>query len=176
MRIVKWALGLLLAAAAVLLAGGAMLSPRFVVMRSVQVNAPPDKIYALLDDPRRWKDWSVWNQRDPQMQITYTGPPAGAGAAWQWKSKTQGDGKMTFTAAVSGQRLAYELYFPDFGTTSAGDLVLGAEGGGTRVTWTMNGDMGGNPLFRWMALFADGMVGEDFEAGLVNLKRLAEKP
>jgi hypothetical protein len=26
-----------------------------------------------------------------------------------------------------------------------------------------------------MALFMDGMVGKDFEAGLANLKRLAEK-
>ena len=48
-------------------------------------------------------------------------------------------------------------------------------GSSTRVTWTMNGDMGSNPLFRWMALGADRMVGKDFEAGLANLKAVAEK-
>jgi hypothetical protein len=50
------------------------------------------------------------------------------------------------------------------------------DGTGTKVTWTMNGDMGSNPLFRWMALFMGRMVGPDFEAGLANLKALAEKP
>jgi hypothetical protein len=39
----------------------------------------------------------------------------------------------------------------------------------------MNGDMGKNPLLRWFALNADGMVGTDFEAGLAKLKRTAEQ-
>lgn len=175
MRVLKWGLGLVLLLAAVLVVGGWVLSPKFTVVRSVTVAAAPDTVYALIADPRRWKEWSVWNRRDPQMQITYSGPPSGAGAAWAWQSKTEGDGKMTFTAAEPGRQLAYELYFPDFGTTSRGDLALAPEGTGTRVAWTMNGDMGSNPLFRWLALFADGMVGKDFEAGLANLKALAEK-
>ena len=83
---------------------------------------------------------------------------------------------MTFTAAEPGRRVAYDLFFPDFGTTSSGDLTLVPEGGGTKVTWTMNGDMGANPLFRWFALNADSMVGKDFDAGLAGLKEVAEKP
>jgi len=165
----------LVALVALLFAGGLALSGNFTAVRSTTVKAPADKVYALVADPREWKRWSVWNQRDPAMAITYSGPPAGSGAAWEWKSKTEGDGKMTFTAAEPGRRLAYDLYFPDFGTTSRGDFVLAPEGDGTRVTWTMNGNMGTNPLFRWMALFADRMVGPDFEAGLANLKGLAEK-
>jgi hypothetical protein len=66
--------------------------------------------------------------------------------------------------------------FPHFGTTSSGALLLTPEGSGTQVRWTLDGDMGGNPLFRWFALFADGMIGKDFQAGLDNLKALAEKP
>jgi len=176
MKIVKWLLGLVVLLALVLVGGGALLSPRFTVVRSVVVNAPPDKVYALVADPRRWKEWTVWNQRDPSMQITYSGPPSGAGAGWAWQSKSEGDGRMTFTAAEPSARLAYDLFFPDFGTTSRGELAFKAEGAATRVSWTMNGDMGGNPLLRWFALAADRMVGKDFEAGLANLKTLAEKP
>ncbi len=175
MKVVKWILGLVLALGAVLVVGGMVLSPKFTVARSVAINAPVDKVYALVADPRAWKAWSVWNQRDPAMEITYTGPPSGAGAAWAWKSKTEGDGKMTFTAADPSKRVAYDLYFPDFGTTSQGDLTFTAEGNGTQVRWTMNGDMGSNPLFRWIALFADKMVGKDFEGGLAGLKAVAEK-
>ena len=174
MKIVKGLLVTVLALVALLLVGGLLLSPTFSVVRSARIAAPPDKIYPLVADPRRWKDWGIWSRRDPVMKITYSGPPQGAGAAWAWQSESQGDGKMTFTAAEPGKRVAYDLYFPDFGTTSRGDLVLTADGDGTKVTWTMNGDMGRNPLFHWMVLFADGMVGKDFDGGLANLKTLAE--
>jgi hypothetical protein len=36
--------------------------------------------------------------------------------------------------------------------------------------------MGSNPPFHWMSLFSDMMVGADFEAGLANLKAVAEVP
>ena len=176
MKILKWLLGIVVLLAAVLLIGGLMLSPKFKVERSVTVAAPPDKVYALIADPRRWNDWAVWNRRDPAMQITYSGPATGSGAVWAWKSKTEGDGRMSFTTAEPGKRLGYDLYFPEFGTTSQGELVMTPDGANTRVSWTMNGDMGKNPLFRWIALNADSMIGKDFEAGLAGLKTLAEKP
>jgi uncharacterized protein YndB with AHSA1/START domain len=110
------------------------------------------------------------------MQIEYGGPPAGMGAKWAWKSKSQGDGEMTFTAAEPAKRLAFDLYFPDFGTTSKGELRFEPADAGTRVTWTMNGDMGRNPLHHWFALGADRMVGKDFAEGLAGLKAVAEKP
>lgn len=176
LKVLKWLVIILVGLVLLLFAGGYALSPKFTAVRSTTVNAPADKVYGLIADPREWKRWSVWNQRDPAMAITYSGPPSGAGAAWEWKSKSQGDGKMTFTAAEPGKRVAFELFFPDFGTTSMGTLDLAPAGAGTQVTWTMNGDMGSNPLYRWMALFMDKMVGPDFEAGLANLKALAEKP
>jgi uncharacterized protein YndB with AHSA1/START domain len=176
MKILKWLIGTLLALVAVLGLGGLLLPSTFTVSRSVLVNAPPDKLYALVADPRPWKDWTVWNRRDPGMQISYFGPPSGAGAGWAWKSRTEGDGRMTFTGVEPGARVAYELYFPDFGTTSRGDLRFVPEGAATRVTWAMDGDMGRNPFFHWIALFGDRMVGKDFEGGLAGLKALAEKP
>jgi uncharacterized protein YndB with AHSA1/START domain len=175
MKILKWLLVVVVALAALLLVGGLALSGEFRAVRSTTINAPADKVYALIAAPREWKRWSVWNQRDPAMAITYSGPPTGTGAVWEWKSASQGDGKMTFTAAEPGRRLAFELYFPDFGTTSTGVLELVPAGAGTQVSWTMNGNMGRNPIYRWMALFMDRMVGPDFEAGLANLKALAEK-
>jgi uncharacterized protein YndB with AHSA1/START domain len=176
LKVLKWLAIVLVGLVAVLFVGGYALSPEFRAVRSTVVNAPPDKVYALLADPREWKRWTVWNQRDPSMAVTYSGPASGAGAGWAWQSKSEGDGKMTFTAAEPGKRIGYELFFPDFGTTSTGALELAPEGNGTKVTWSMNGNMGSNPLFRWIALFGDKMVGPDFEAGLANLKALAEKP
>ena len=175
-RLGKWTAVIVVLLSVGLVVGGMMLPPTFQVSRSVTVNAPPDKLYALVADPRAWAQWSVWNQRDPAMKIEYSGPQSGVGATWAWQSASEGDGKMSFTVAEPGKRVGFDLYFPDFGTTSKGELVFTPEGNGTRITWTMNGDMGSNPLYRWIALFGDRMVGPDFEAGLANLKAVAEKP
>jgi uncharacterized protein YndB with AHSA1/START domain len=167
---------LILALAALLVGGGLLLSPRYHLERSVIVQAPADKVYALVADPHHWPQWTVWNQRDPAMAIHYFGAPSGEGAGWSWQSASQGDGKMTLTAVTPDQRVAYDLYFPEMDSTSTGDLRFELDGRGTRVTWSMDGDMGANPLHRWMGLMMDRLVGPDFEAGLANLKTLAEKP
>jgi uncharacterized protein YndB with AHSA1/START domain len=175
MRILKILLGLVLALAVLVVAGGLMLPSGFKVSRSVVIDAPPAQVYALVANPHDWVHWSVWNQRDPAMQMSYSGPESGAGAGWAWKSKGEGDGSMQFTAAEPGQRVAFTLAFADFGTPSTGEFTFSPEGAGTRVTWTMDGDVGRNPLLRWFGLFADRLVGADFEAGLLGLKALAEK-
>jgi uncharacterized protein YndB with AHSA1/START domain len=158
-----------------LLVVGLLLPSEFKVQRAVKVAVPPAKVYPLVADPRQWKHWTVWNQRDPAMQMSYSGAESGAGAKWSWQSKTEGDGVMEFTRVVPNERVDYTLSFPDMGMTSRGELRLVPDGSGTLVTWTNEGDMGGNPVNRYFGVMMDRLVGPDFEAGLANLKALAEK-
>ena len=173
-RLIKVVLAIVGVLAVVLVVGGLMLPSTFTVTRTADIAAPPDKVYALVAAPREWNRWAVWHQRDPGMKIDYTGPASGAGAGWSWKSASEGSGKMDFTTAEPPRRVAYTLLFTDFGTASTGEFRIDPTPGGSRVTWVMNGDAGSNPLARWFALGADGMIGRDFEAGLAKLKSTAE--
>ena len=164
----------LVAVIALLLAVGMLLPSGFKVQRSVEMGATPDRIYPLIADPREWKRWSVWNRRDPSMTMQYSGPPSGSGARWAWKSASEGNGEMEFTAAVVNERIDYALSFPEMGMRSRGQLRLETAGAGTRVTWTNEGDMGTNPVNRYVGLFMDRLVGPDFEGGLKNLKTIVE--
>ncbi len=170
-RILMGVIALVLLFAAV----GLALPSHFRVERSVTIAAPADKVYALIAAPREWKRWTVWNQRDPNMQIEYGGPESGSGARWSWRSESEGNGDMEFTDAIEGKQLAYRLSFPDFGMQSKGLLRIEPQGGGVRVSWSNEGEMGASPVNRWFGLFMDRLVGPDFEAGLANLKRLAEQ-
>ena len=58
---------------------------------------------------------------------------------------------------------------------STGIMVLTPDGDGYRLTWSDEGDLGMNPMNRWVGLFLDKLIGKDFETGLVNLKKLVEK-
>ena len=164
-----------LALALIVVGIGFVLPSGFKVQRSIDIAAPPAKVYPLIAEPRQWNRWAIWNQRDPAMVIDYSGAPSGAGAKWSWKSKSEGNGSMDFTAAVPDERIDYALSFPDFDMRSRGQLRLQSAGTGTRVTWTNEGDVGRSPINRYFALMMDSMVGPDFEAGLKNLKALAER-
>jgi uncharacterized protein YndB with AHSA1/START domain len=176
MKFVQWALAVIGIVALSLLAVGYFLPSKFSVQRSVVINAPAKKIYDYVVEPRKWTEWSAWTRRDPDMRITYFGPPFGMGAKWSWASKTEGSGSMEFVRVEPDRSIEYALSFPDFGMRSMGTFRLEPDGNATRVTWTNAGDIGDNPLKRYLVLFMDRMVGPDFEAGLANLKALAEKP
>jgi uncharacterized protein YndB with AHSA1/START domain len=173
----RWVLRIVVALVlvVVILAGvGFLLPSHYRIERSVEISAPPSKVYALLADPREWKRWTVWNQRDPAMKMDYSGPQSGVGAEWSWISKSEGSGSMEFTEARQDERIGYRLAFPEFGMQSSGALTLAPTGDKVRVTWTNEGDLGANPMSRWFGLMMDRAVGADFAAGLANLKRLAE--
>jgi uncharacterized protein YndB with AHSA1/START domain len=175
MKILKGLLVGLVVLVAALVAVGFLMPSQYRVERTARINAPPERVYALLADPREWKRWSEWNRRDPAMKLAYSGPSSGKGAAWAWESKSEGDGRMTFTNADAPRRIEYALEFPSMGAKSKGALTLTADGPGTTVAWTNEGDVGRNPLMRLFVPFMDGMVGPDFAAGLANLKALVEK-
>ncbi len=176
MKFVQWTLAVIGAIALVVVATGFFLPSAFTVQRSVEINAAPKKVYDLIVEPKRWKDWSVWNRRDPDMHITYSGPPFGMGAKWSWVSKSEGSGMMEFTRVDPDRVVEYALSFPEYKMKSTGALRLEPAGKATRITWSNSGDVGANPLKHYLAAGMDHIVGPDFEAGLANLKALAEKP
>ncbi len=175
MKIVQWTLAVIGALVLLLLVGGLFLPSKFSVQRSAVINASPNKVYDLVVEPRQWAKWSVWNQRDPNMKIIYKGPPFGMGAKWEWVSKSEGSGSMEFTRVEPDRVVEYSLAFPEYNMRSAGALTLEPSGNATRITWTNSGDVGGNPLKHYVAFMMERLVGPDFEAGLANLKALAEK-
>jgi uncharacterized protein YndB with AHSA1/START domain len=176
MKILQWTLAVIGAIALSLVIGGFFIPSTFSVERSTVIKAAPRKVYDLVVEPKQWAKWSIWNQRDPNMHITYSGPPFGMGARWSWVSKTEGTGSMEFVRVEPDRTVEYTLSFPELNMKSAGALRLEPQGDGTKITWSNSGDTGKNPVKHYLTLMMDRMVGPDFEAGLANLKALAEKP
>ena len=166
-----------LAALVVLLIGVAYLitDSEVRVERSTTIAAPPEAIFPHVNRLEAWEAWSPWNLRDPEMEVTYEGPPEGVGAISSWVSETQGSGTQTIRESVSHERIVTELDFGDMGTATS-DWTFVADGDGTRVTWGMVSHTGNHLGFRIFGLFLDKMVGADYEAGLSKLKELVEDP
>lgn len=174
MKLLKRILGTLLALIVIILALAFALPNDYGVSRSIVINAPAEKIYPMIATTKEWQKWSVWNQRDPSMVMTFTGPEAGKDAAWDWQSKSQGNGGMKFTNVVANQQIDYELHFEGMGKPSTGSFIFEPQGKATKITWTMKGTSEGSVSTKLFVPFMDKLIGPDFEAGLNNLKKLVE--
>jgi len=176
MRVLRM-LVLIVAGLGVLFVGGAYLVPSKVkVERQTTIAAPTDKVFALVHSTQAATQWSPWTGRDPAIKLTFSGPETGVGNRMEWVSENPqvGSGSQEIIESVPNERVTSALDFGDMGQAVAA-VILTADGDGTRVTWTLDTDMGMNPIARWMGLAMDGMVGKDYEAGLASLKALAEQ-
>ncbi len=172
----------LIAIAIVVLIGGflAFVSTRpdvFRVERSASIKAPPEKIYAQINDLKAWAAWSPWEKKDPAMKRTFGAVTAGKGAVYEWHGdKNVGRGRMEITDAMQPSKIAIKLdFFEPFEAHNTTEFTMVRKDDATAVTWSMYGPA--NFLSKLMGVFfnMDRMVGADFEAGLSNLKTIAEK-
>ena len=165
-----------LAVVIALILGLAALQPDdFTVTRSATINAPAAELFDYANDLQQWNAWSPWAKMDPDAKITFAGPQAGVDAAMSWTGKKTGEGTMTITESVPGERVTYRMDFvKPFASTSTAGFTYAAEGEGTRVTWSMSGK--NNFMGKLISVFmnCDKMVGGQFEEGLASLKTLAE--
>ncbi|MEM7292271.1 MAG: SRPBCC family protein [Pseudomonadota bacterium] len=145
------------------------------VIRSIEIEAPAEHVFPLIENLNRWPEWTAWSQRDPSMKLTQTGPQNGVGATQSWASETEGNGSLSVIVSESPHYMAYDLRIEGFDSLSVGEFELEESAAGTTVIWIDNIDFGGNLIGRIFGLFLDGMIGNDFEVGLQNLKSRAEE-
>ena len=154
----------------------------FTVKRTASIKAPPDRIFALINDLHGWAAWSPYEKKDPDMKRTFGGANPGKGAIYEWDgNKNVGSGRMEITEATppssaGARKIVIKLDFvKPFEGHNTAEFTMDPQGDNTNVTWAMYGP---SPyMFKVMGLFMDmdKMIGNDFAAGLANLKAIAEK-
>lgn len=149
----------------------------FRVERKILIQAPPEKVFPLINDFRQWAPWSPWEKKDPAMKRSFSNVTAGTGARYAWEgNKDVGEGSMETIESVTPSRIRLKLDFvKPFEAHNVVTFTLSAQGKTTEVNWAMEGP---TPYFAKIIhvfINMDTMVGKDFEAGLAALKSLAEK-
>lgn len=176
----KW-LFYLIAAAALIVVGGSFLLPaQGVVTRSIEMAAPPEKVFAIVGDLRRFNEFSPWAEMDTDIKYTFEGPESGLGQEMNWSSANPeiGQGTQTITRfeppAFVASRLSHGPGSSPMGKAySSFDLVPTTTG--TNVSWTFTTDLQGIPA-KWFGLLVERRIGPHYERGLARLKAVAEQP
>lgn len=161
---------------AIALIMAALKPDQFSISRSVNIKAPPEKIFPLINDFHNMQTWSAWEKIDPAMKRTYSGAASGTGAQYAWDgNKNIGSGSMEITES-SLTKIAMKLDFTaPMVAHNMVEFTLTPNGDSTTVTQVMSGP---SPyISKLMSLMCsmEKMVGPKFEEGLASLKAAAEK-
>jgi len=171
------ALKIIVAMIFIIIGASYLISPNVEVERSIEINAPIEKVFAQANDLKNWENWSPWFEKDPNMKIIYSSPTMGKDAFYSWESDNEnvGLGKLRILESVENSSIKTELLFDGEDDPAFGGWKFEKTNNGTKVSWGFKADMGMNPVARYVALFLDGMVGPDFEKGLANMKKHCEQ-
>lgn len=163
---------------AVVLGLAAMKPDTFRVQRTASIKAPPDKVFALINDFRQWGQWSPWEKLDPDLKRSFSGASSGKGAVYEWTgNKKVGAGRMEITEPTPPNKLLIKLDFiRPFEGHNIAEFTLEPQGDSTQLTWAMHGPTPFVSKLMQVFFSMDALIGKDFEAGLANMKAVAEKP
>jgi hypothetical protein len=163
-------------ALALLLAYAATRPDEFRVERRLRIAAPADKVWPLVSELRAFNRWNPYERKDPLIKSAYSGAASGIGSRYDWDSKEVGSGSLEITSQQLGRAVQMKLDFvkPFEAHNQAEFALQPTPDGATEVRWTMNGPANFTAKLMGVFIDMDKMVGRDFEAGLQNLRQIAE--
>jgi uncharacterized protein YndB with AHSA1/START domain len=168
-------LALLAGVVAAVLTAAALGPDTMTLERGIDIKAPPERIFPLINDLRRWPEWPT-DTEEGKTTRTFGPISSGKGATSQWTgSGSTGSGRMEITESTPPSRVTVVVDFrKPFAAHNINDFTLERRGDSTHVTWSWRGQ--NVFVLRVMSLFTnmDTMMGSHFESGLRALKKKAE--
>ena len=143
--------------------------PKMSIKRSVEVYAPADKVYNVLDNFNTWTAWSPWLIMDPEAKVNVREDAK----YYEWEGERVGSGQMSIINEKENESIDYDLLFlKPWKSKAKVSFHTKTKGDSTEVTWTMDSSL---PFFMfWMKAMMEAFVGMDYERGLNMLKDYME--
>lgn len=146
-----------------------LLPRRLAVSRSAIVHGTPEEIRPLLAGFRARQAWIPWSESDPNATYEYGGSDGALGSTMRFEGKEVGKATLTLVRNDEREVVAEMNYVAPLPMATQDRFVLEPVGEGlTRVTWSNEGPLPFGPA-RLFAVFADRVIGPDYEKGLARL-------
>ncbi len=147
--------------------------PKFHVSRSIEIAAPPEKVFEVVSDFNTWPNWSPWLIAEPDAKVTISADSNSVGSTYAWDGQVTGAGGMEHKKLDAPTRIESEIRFlRPMKSVSLVSFDLQPSEGGTTISWNMDGSL---PFFLFfMVKMMDTWLGMDYERGLRMLKEWIE--
>jgi hypothetical protein len=152
-------------------------SPTYRVQENIVVNKPIDQTFAFMSNMQNWERWSLWNKTlDSTLFVFYTPKSDSLGARQYLTGQLIGKGFIEITQYKVPHHLGYRMTLREGEITANGSFEFTAiNDAQTQIAWVDSGDVGDNPIKRYMIPFVTKSTAETFRTGLARIKTAIEK-
>jgi hypothetical protein len=146
----------------------------YKIEKSTTINLPVEQTYAYLNDMKYWNDWSPWNKSiDSTMVLFYSQIKTGKGATQYFRGNLVGNGRFKITESIPNEKIQFHLSLNGGELAIYQTFYLKNIGGQTQLNWVDTGDVGNNPIYRFMLPSRISSQEQGFEEGLKTIKEAA---
>ena len=145
--------------------------------KSIQIKAPIQKVWESVGTLDAMDQWSPWNEKDPNMEKTFTGVDGETGAKQSWVSreKNVGEGSQTIVSVDKPNIINTKLEFiKPFKSEADAYVKLSEEGSEIKTTWGFKSQMPYPMNIMKLFMNFEANMDKDFGAGLNKLKKICE--
>jgi len=156
--------------------GISLFFPRYFKFEShIEVNKPVHETFTFMNDLRNWEKWSAWNKSmDTTFTVFYGKRSDSLGGRQHFYGKLIGKGSFYINNYKPDEYFSYALYMLGGDATAGGTFYFTKQNNGTIISWVDSGDVGYNPIFRYMVPFKKKSTEAAFTDGLKRIKTALE--
>jgi hypothetical protein len=147
----------------------------YYVKRTVTIHKPIDSVFTFMGNLHNWPSWSLWNTTTDSSLTVFYNKMSGKGARQYFHGNIIGEGRFELTTYEPSTTVGYNLYMNQGGATANGKFVLEGSATETTLHWIDSGDVGNNPIFRYMLSSKVSSTEKTFDEGLQRIKNVLEK-
>jgi uncharacterized protein YndB with AHSA1/START domain len=178
MRILKRILLFIVSLIVLALVVALFVSKDINVNKEVVINKPKQEVFTYIKELKNQNNYAIWMKMDPNIKQTYTGTDGTVGFISTWDgNKEVGKGQQTITKVAEGEKLETELKFiePFESVAKAFMTTTAVNDSTTKVNWGFESKMAYPMNIFKLFMSTDKMIGNDYQQGLDNLKKVLEK-
>ncbi|MDZ4668799.1 MAG: SRPBCC family protein [bacterium] len=149
---------------------------QYRIEKTTVINLPVYETFDYMNKVENWADWSPWNtDLDSSMVFFYSQKKSGVGAAQYFRGGLIGTGRFRIIKSLNNQVITFHLSIDESFMSINQTFYFKELGGKTQLSWVDEGDVGYNPIFRFLLPSRIGGTEAGFEEGLIVIKAAAEK-
>lgn len=143
--------------------------------KSIEINKPKHEVFKYMNNLKNWEQWSVWNKKvDSSLYFFYSSRTDSIGAMQYFNGELLGSGRFKISNFKINEILSYNLRMHNSEVNANGTFYFKDKSSSTELMWVDSGDVGYNPIYRYMIPSKKSSTEEAFETGLNKIKMLLE--
>lgn len=149
---------------------------KYFVERSIVIDKPIEQTFGYMSNLKNWEQWSLWNKSiDSTLYYFYNNKFDTLGARQYLRGELLGRGVFEVDSFIHNQLLHFTLVVNDGDRTASGTFLFKSiNPSSTSLHWIDSGDVGNNPIKRFMIPFVTKNTEATLDAGLASIKKCAE--